>query len=131
MRKTDKAFILALKRLELDTTVKGAELEEQRRRTDILGGGFKRIGRAIGKALEGNGEDEFEEEQPSRKKPSKKVTVYKCSECASPISVPPNTEPGAEVACAKCGAKFEAVDPGKQSENTEKKETKEKRTVYV
>lgn len=128
MRKTDKAFVLALKKLELETTVKGAELQEQRRRTDILGGGFKRIGRAIGKALEEDGEEEFEEEPSRTKRASKKVTVYKCSECASPISVPPNTKPGAEVACAKCGAKFEAVDPGKQSE---KKETKEKRTVYV
>jgi len=135
MRKTDKAFLLALKKLELETTVKGAELEEQRRRTDILGSGFKRIGRAIGKALEdGDGEEEFGVEQPRRKKTSKKVTVYKCSECGSPISVPPDTNPGTEVACAKCGAKFEAVDPeGNPGKNPGEKEKpkKERRTVYV
>lgn len=134
MRKTDKAFILALKKLELDTTVKGAELQEQRRRTDILGSGFKRIGRAIGKALDEDGEEEFEEEPSRRKQTSKKVTVYKCSECASPISVPPGTKPGTEIACAKCGAKFEAVDPeGNPGKNPgeKKKQKKKGATVYV
>lgn len=130
MRKTDKAFLLGLKKLELETAVKGAEIEEKKRRTNILGQGFKRIGRAIARGLEEEGEEEDFEEHPRKKKTSKKVTVYKCSECAAPISVPPGTKPGDEVTCAKCGAAFEAVDTEGKSKQKEKPKEK-RRTVYV
>lgn len=120
----NKEFLIRLKQMDRDENYRFAELGEKRRRNDILASGFKRIGRAVARGLSEGGEEEEEEpEKGGQRKPSrKKVKVYRCSECAAKISVPPGLKPGDAVKCAKCGAEYVAKDTAAKENAKEDKE---------
>jgi len=125
MRKNDQAFQkdmqesqrrwdLRLEQMRSETAYKKAQLAEGRRRTELIAGTLRRVGGAIARGIsegiaEGEGkkaEGQKTEEATGEEAPQE----YKC-DCGATISVPPGTQPGAVVTCAKCGAQYEATAP--------------------
>jgi len=119
MRSSDRAWELRLEEMRLRGNIERAKLAEGRRRTELLAGTLRRVGGAIargigegiseeaeGKKAEGKAEEGAEGEGEG-------IQEYKC-ECGATISVPPGTQVGAVVKCAKCGAEYEATKPEAQ-----------------
>ena len=108
MKESDRRFQMQLKKMEGDTKLRFAELQEGHRRTQLIGGALKRVGSAIARAVsEVEEEEETEEAKPARKEG--KIKSYACSECGATISIPPDTKVGSYVECIKCGERYEVV----------------------
>ena len=108
MKESDRRFQMQLARMRVEERRKWAEMQEGRKRTEIIGGALKRVGSAIARAVSETEEEEGEEKEET--KPAKKegkVKGYACSECGATISIPPDAKVGSYVECAKCGERYE------------------------
>jgi len=112
MKSDDRRWELQLQKMRDESRSMWAEAQERKRRTDLMASGLKRVGAAIARAVsEGEEEgEEVEEAKPAKRgKKESKIRQYECSECGSPISVPPSVKVGDSIQCASCGASFEVT----------------------
>jgi len=111
MRASDRTWDLRLQQLQADTAFKKAQLAESRRRTELIAGTLRRVGSSIARGIsEGIAEGEGKKAEGKTAEGEETPQEYKC-ECGAVITVPPGTQPGAIVTCAKCGAQYEATAP--------------------
>jgi len=108
MTSAQRAWDLRLEEMRLRGNIERAKLAEGKRRTELIAGSLQRVGQAIARGLaEGASEGEGKKTEA---KEGEEIQQYQC-ECGATISIPPGTQPGAVVTCAKCGAQYEATKP--------------------
>jgi len=110
MRKSDKAFLLALRRMVNEDIRRAEELKLGRERINLLRNFAKDIGEAIAEATE-----EMESETTGAPKGELKVgkktksgaEIYICDLCNAEIPVAPEAQKeGNKIACSKCGTVY-------------------------
>lgn len=105
MKESDRRFQLMMRQLKQEDNFRWAHLQEERRRTNLLAGGLKRVGRSIARGMseeEGEGKPEVKKHET----PPIKLKKYTCEVCQAPIVVPPDKKPGDEVECGSCRSIF-------------------------
>jgi len=107
MKKDDREFQMALKKLDIDTKLKLLGLREEARRREALSSGFKRIIRAATEALEeeveGGGESKGESTKIEGKRMPSNLIEVTCEDCGETFKIPPDAR---KIACPKCGAVY-------------------------
>lgn len=102
MKESDRRWEVRLQEMRNESRRMWAEVQESKRRTDLLSKGLKKIGSAIARAVAEEEEEEVEEAKAKPKRKASKVKQYQC-ECGAAISVPKTAKAGETVQCAKCG----------------------------
>jgi len=105
MKKDDREFQMALKKLDIDTKLKLLGLREEARRREAITSGFKRIIKAATEALEEEGGEESGEESVNiegKRIPPNLIEVT-CENCGETFKIPPDAK---KIACPKCGAVY-------------------------
>jgi len=113
IKESDRRWELRLEQLHAETALKKGQLAESRRRTDLIAGTLRRVGGAIARGIsegiaEGEGKKAEGKTAEGEEGAEETPQQYQC-ECGATISVPPGTQPGARVTCAKCGAEYDVT----------------------
>lgn len=101
---------LALKKLELDTKLQSAKLQEDRERKEKIVDGLKKVISSVAEAAaEGVGGLEGAGEVMGRSPDQQSVLAIVCDKCGKQIIVPPDAK---EVVCPSCGTVYKRSEQG-------------------
>jgi len=112
MKRDDREFQMALKKLDLDTKLKLLALREEARKREAISSGLKKIIKAATEAL---GEEEISEEEKGKieeriiegkasKRATSKLMEITCENCGETFKAAPDTK---KIICPKCGAEYQ------------------------